>query len=78
MLKRIRWIGAGAALGAGAVVWVQAKLRRYTPAGIAGGAVDRARSALEEGRAAMREREAELRHNHLRPPRRPQRRSGHR
>ena len=78
MLKRVRWMGAGAALGAGAVVWLQNRLRRYTPAGLAGGAVERARSAIEEGRAAMRDREAELRHSHLRRERRPQRRSPHR
>lgn len=78
MFKRIRWVGAGAAMGAGAVVWLQARLRRYTPAGLAGEAVERARSAIEEGRAAMRDREAELRHAHLRPQRRQQRRSRHR
>jgi hypothetical protein len=81
MFKRARWIGAGAALGAGAVLWAQRKLRgaadRYGPVGLAGEAVDRAislpgniRDAFSEGRQAMREREAELRRNHLRPTRR--------
>lgn len=81
MLKRARWMGAGAALGAGAVLWGQRKLRsvadRYRPTTIAGDAVERAisipgnlRDAFDEGRRAMREREAELRHNHLRPARR--------
>ena len=77
MFKRVRWMGAGAALGAGTVVWLQARLRRYSPAGLAGEAVERARSAIEEGRAAMRDREAELRRTHLRPQRRHQRRSPH-
>jgi hypothetical protein len=78
MFKRVRWIGAGAALGAGTVLWAQRKLRgvadRYSPAGIAGDAVERAislpgnlRDAFDEGRHAMREREAELRRTHLRP-----------
>ena len=82
MFKRARWIGAGVAIGAGTVLWAQRKLRgvvdRYRPAGMAGDAVDRAislpsdlRDAFAEGRQAMREREAELRHNHLRPARRP-------
>ena len=78
MFKRIRWMGTGAALGAGAVVWLQSRLRRYSPAGLAGEAVVRARSAIEEGRAAMRDREAELRRAHLRPQQRPRRRSPHR
>jgi hypothetical protein len=75
VFKRLRWIGAGAALGAGGVVWLQARLRRFTPAGLAGEAVGRARSAIDEGRVAMRDREAELRRNHLRPQRSAQRRS---
>lgn len=85
MFKRVRWVGTGAALGAGAVLWGQRKFRllaeRYHPAGIAGDAVDRARSlpgdirdAFDEGRAGMREREAELRRKHLGP----RRRSSHR
>ena len=78
MFKRVRWAGLGAALGAGAAVWTQRKLRvvagRYAPAAIAGDAVEKAaslpanlRDALSEGRTAMREREAELRRVHLRP-----------
>jgi hypothetical protein len=65
MLKRVRWLGAGAAVGFGGAVWAQRKLRtaanRYRPVEVAGAAAARARDALEEGRAAMREREAELR-----------------
>ena len=81
MFKRARWIGAGAALGAGGTVWLQRKLKllagRYRPAGIAGEAVGKAaalpgslRDAFTEGRDAMREREDELRRTHLRPSRR--------
>ena len=77
MFKRARWIGAGAALGAGTVLWAQRKLRglagRYSPMGAAGDAVERAvslpgdiRDAFAEGRQAMRDREAELRRTHLR------------
>lgn len=65
MLKRIRWLTTGAAVGFGGSLWVQRKLRtaasRYRPAGVAGAAASRAREALEEGRTAMRDREAELR-----------------
>jgi hypothetical protein len=73
MFRRARWFGAGAALGIGASVWAQRKIKvvavRYRPAGLAGSAVDRARgwpgdvrAAIKEGRTTMREREAELRH----------------
>jgi hypothetical protein len=73
MLHRVRWLGAGAALGFGASVWAQRKLRtavaKYRPAGLAGSAVGKARSwpaevraAFVEGRSTMRAREAELRH----------------
>jgi hypothetical protein len=73
MLRRVRWFGAGAALGIGASVWAQRKVKvvaaRYRPSGMAGTAVDKARAwpaevraALQEGRSTMRKREAELRH----------------
>jgi hypothetical protein len=65
MLKRVRWLAAGAAVGFGGSLWMQRKLKtaasRYRPVGVAGAAASRARDALEEGRAAMKEREAELR-----------------
>jgi hypothetical protein len=72
MFHRLRWFGAGAALGVGASVWAQRKVKaaaaRYHPAGLAGSAVDRARAwpsrvraAYDEGRSTMREREAALR-----------------
>lgn len=65
MLKRLRWLTTGAAVGFGGTLWLQRKLKtaadRYRPAGVAGAAATRAREALEDGRAAMKEREAELR-----------------
>jgi hypothetical protein len=79
VIHRTRWLAAGAALGFGASVWAQHKLKaaaaRYRPAGVAGNAVNKARSwpshlrvALEEGRSTMRAREAELRDGLVRPP----------
>lgn len=76
--KRVFWAGAGYAAGVGSSVWayrkVRAALRRLTPGGLAERARDaavdtgrRARVAIDEGRVAMRTREAELRH-HLDPP----------
>jgi hypothetical protein len=72
VLKRVRWMGAGMALGVGTSLWAQRKLKlvmaRYSPSGVGGMAVTKAkdwpgqaRAALREGRVAMREREAELR-----------------
>lgn len=65
MFKRIRWLSAGAAVGFGGSLWLQRKMKsateRYRPAGVAVAAANRARDAIEEGRAAMKEREAELR-----------------
>ncbi len=65
MFKRIRWLGTGAAVGFGGSLWLQRKMKsateRYKPAGVAVAAANRARDAIEEGRAAMKEREAELR-----------------
>lgn len=67
MFKRIRWISTGAAVGFGGSLWLQRKMKsateRYKPAGVAAAAANRARDAIEEGRVAMREREAELRGN---------------
>jgi hypothetical protein len=72
MIKRVRWMGAGLAVGVGGSLWAQRKVKsvlaRYTPAGLGGGAVNRVKvlpgevkAALREGRSAMHEREAELR-----------------
>ena len=65
MLKRLRWLTAGAAVGVGGSLWLQRRLKdaatRYRPAGVAVAAAARARDALDEGRLAMKEREAQLR-----------------
>ena len=67
MLKRVRWLVTGAAVGFGGSVWLQRKVRtaaeRWRPSGVAGAAATRAKDALVEGRTAMREREAQLRGN---------------
>ena len=72
MLKRLRWM----AMGMGAAVWAQRRLkmwaRSYTPPEVAARAAKRStemagrkanevRSAFVEGRQAMRQREAQLR-----------------
>jgi hypothetical protein len=65
MLKRVRWITTGAAVGFGASVWLQRKIKvaaeQYRPVAVAGAAATRARDAFLEGRTAMRRREEELR-----------------
>ena len=77
MLKRLRWIVMGMGVGASASVWAQRKvkvlLRTYTPPEVASRAAKRGteaagrtagevRTAFAEGKQAMRQREAELRH----------------
>jgi hypothetical protein len=73
VLRRVRWLGAGVALGLGGSVWAQRKVKaataKYRPGGLAGTAVEKAkawpgevRAAIGEGRTTMRQREAELRH----------------
>ncbi len=77
MLKRVRWIVMGMGMGASASVWAQRKvrllMRSYTPPEVASRAAKRwteaagrtageVRTAFAEGRQAMRQREAELRH----------------
>jgi hypothetical protein len=76
VFKRVRWIVMGMGFGASASVWAQRRLRRwarsYTPPEVAARAAQRTtqaaertagelRTALSEGRQAMRQREAELR-----------------
>ena len=73
MLKRVRWLAMGMGLG----VWAQRRLKLWVkscaPPEVAAWAArrstemaerkaDEVRSALTEGREAMRQREAELRH----------------
>jgi hypothetical protein len=77
VLKRVRWIVMGMGMGASASVWAQHKvkalMRSYTPPEVASRAAKRGteaagrtagevRTAFAEGRQAMRQREAELRH----------------
>lgn len=72
MFKRARWAAVGYAAGIGTTVYAAYKTkqaaRRYTPpeiaqraAGAAARGGTRVRDAVVEGRAAMTEREAELR-----------------
>ncbi len=72
MFKRIIWMGTGMAVGAGSAFWakhkVEATVERYLPEQVADRAATQARevgrtvrAAAAEGRAAMRERELELR-----------------
>ncbi|HET9771617.1 MAG TPA: hypothetical protein VFS16_12070 [Acidimicrobiia bacterium] len=73
----MRWIVMGMGMGASASVWAQRKvrllMRSYTPPEVAARAARRGteaagrtagevRTAFAEGRQAMRQREAELRH----------------
>ncbi len=71
-MKRAFWtllgLGMGAAIGIGVVRWVSRTAERLTPQSMGQRALDAAHDwrerfagALEEGRAAMAEREAELR-----------------
>lgn len=74
MFKRLRWILMGVGMGATGSVWVRHRLRQflksYTPPAVAtraaASAKDEFRAAWREGRASMRQREAELRSE--RPP----------
>jgi len=72
MFKRAVWMGTGMAVGAGSAFWakrkVQRTVQRYLPEQVAQrtGASARSlsrtvRDAASEGRAAMRQRESELR-----------------
>lgn len=72
MLKRLRWLGTGVAVGFGGSLWAQRKMKsmasRYRPSGRAGNAATKAKAlpadvvaAVREGKVAMRERESELR-----------------
>ncbi len=64
MLKRVKWLATGIAIGAGGSVWAKRKaksaLERYAPPGLLDAASRRLRGAFADGRTAMREREAEL------------------
>jgi len=81
MFKRLFWLCVGIGLGAGMAYWLQKALRqtaeRYSPERVGGDLADSARrlssdvrKAIDEGREAMRKREAELRAElELRQPR---------
>jgi len=81
MFKRLFWLCVGIGLGAGMAYWLQKFLRqtaeRYSPERVSNDVVESARrlstdvrKAIDEGREAMRKREAELRAElELRQPR---------
>jgi len=77
-MKRLFWAtlgaGAGVALGVGTVRWASKTAERLAPASVGRRTLDaagewrvRLADALEEGRAAMAAREAELRAQHAGP-----------
>jgi len=72
MIKRAIWLGVGASMGAWGSRWANRRMRnivdKYAPAEVRNRVQDRARtaggrvrSAVDDGREAMREREAQLR-----------------
>ncbi len=78
MFKRLTWMTMGTGVGFGLALWGQRKVKatvaRYQPARLTAevtGGVRRlgedVRTAAEEGRAAMRQRETELRGRPARP-----------
>jgi hypothetical protein len=75
MLKRVRWVAVGYGLGAATSYFAARRVRRtaqkYAPNQVAnrvgatvGGTARSVQSAVSEGRAAMRDREARLRSTH--------------
>jgi hypothetical protein len=75
MFKRVRWVAVGYGLGATTSYLAARRLRRaaqkYTPNEVAsrvgatvGGSARHVQNAVSQGRAAMRDREAELRSTH--------------
>jgi len=78
LFKRLRWMAIGTVMSAGAQTWAKRRFRRmlqaYSPPEVAARKADQARrelrAAVDEGREAMRQREAELRgeiHRRTRP-----------
>jgi hypothetical protein len=79
MLVRVTWLGIGAAVGALGAKWAERRIKRavnrYLPASASAELAARGRSlgadvqsALADGRRAMAEREAQLRHRLTIPP----------
>ena len=67
-MKRLFWIGVGVAAAYYGARWVRRQREKYSPAAIGGRAQETlndlgklVRLALEEGRRAMAEKEAEIR-----------------
>ena len=65
MFKRLFWLVTGASFGFGSSFWLMRAFRRmvdrYRPTAVVSRLEGDVRAAVEEGRTAMREREAELR-----------------
>jgi hypothetical protein len=66
-VRRLLWLGVGLAVGALVVRKVSRKAEQFTPAGLAGsvqqsaaGVLDSVRSFVDDVRAGMAEREAEI------------------
>lgn len=75
MFKRLFWLVIGVAFGATLAVLVARQLQRYRPESVAADTAESLRrfaadlrAAVEEGRAAMAEREAEIRRELDEPP----------
>lgn len=75
LFRRIFWMGTGVSVGFGGAMWIRRRLQqavdRVLPRRLrsdaeqgAKAAGNRVRGAFSEGRSAMREREAELRHDY--------------
>jgi hypothetical protein len=64
MFKRVRWTALGYVAGVGTSYVVARRVKRtlssYAPPEVARRSAERMRTAVNEGRVAMREREAEL------------------
>jgi hypothetical protein len=65
VFKRLFWLVTGASFGFGSSFWLMRAFRRmvdrYRPAAVVSRLEGDVRAAVEEGRTAMHEREAELR-----------------
>jgi hypothetical protein len=65
VFKRVFWLVTGASFGFGSSFWLMRAFRRtvdrYRPTAVVARLEGDVRAAVEEGRTAMRDREAELR-----------------